>query len=383
MFISKYKILVRYSIVVISFLIIFFVLFNSYFFYKFLKSEERLKMTFWAEAQKTLARADKNADVELPLLIFSKNQSIPVILTKEGKIINAINVDENILQDKKKINGYLRTLENQNKPIIVEYTKNNYQKLYYGNSKFLNGIKYYPAILILVLILLANLVFMLYRSTRNVVQEKLWSGMAKETAHQIGTPLSSILGWIEILKSDSHPNSIITAEELEKDVVRLQEITDRFSKIGSEPVLEKRDIISETKQSFYYLQSRFSNQIFFYFYAPDYPIMIYLNKTLYSWTIENLIKNAVDAMKGKGKLVLKIKESADYVFINISDEGSGILRKNFKKIFEPGFTTKKRGWGLGLSLSKRIVKEYHKGSIRVLYSELGKGTTMQLRFNKI
>jgi two-component system, sporulation sensor kinase D len=383
MFISKYKILVRYSIVVISFLIIFFVLFNSYFFYKFLKSEERLKMTFWAEAQKTLARADKNADVELPLLIFSKNQSIPVILTKEGKIINAINVDENILQDKKKLNGYLRTLESQNKPIIVEYTKNNYQKLYYGNSKFLNGIKYYPAILILVLILLANLVFMLYRSTRNVVQEKLWSGMAKETAHQIGTPLSSILGWIEILKSDSHPNSIITAEELEKDVVRLQEITDRFSKIGSEPVLEKIDIIRETKQSFDYLESRFSNQIFFYFYAPDYPIMIYLNKTLYSWTIENLIKNAVDAMKGKGKLILKIKESADYVFINISDEGSGILKKNFKKIFEPGFTTKKRGWGLGLSLSKRIVKEYHKGSIRVLYSELGKGTTMQLRFNKI
>ncbi len=383
MFISKYKLLVRYLIAIISFLIIFFVLFNSYFFYKFLKSEERLKMTFWAEAQKTLARADKNADVELPLLIFSKNQSIPVILTKKGKITNAINVDENILEDKKKLNGYLRTLESQNRPIIVAYTKNNYQKLYYGNSKFLNSIKYYPAILILVLVLLANLVFMLYRSTKNVVQEKLWSGMAKETAHQIGTPLSSIMGWIEILKSDSHTNSITTAQELEKDVARLQEITDRFSKIGSEPVLKKIDIISETKQSFDYLQSRFSKQIFFYFYAPDYPIAIYLNKTLYSWTIENLIKNAVDAMKGKGKLVLKIKESADYVFINISDEGSGISKKNFKKVFEPGFTTKKRGWGLGLSLSKRIINEYHKGKIRVLYSEMGKGTTMQLRLNKI
>lgn len=383
MFISKYKLLVRYLIAIMSFLIIFFVLFNSYFFYKFLKSEERLKMTFWAEAQKTLARADKNADVQLPLLIFSKNQSIPVILTKKGKITNAINVDENILQDKKRLNGYLRTLESQNRPIIVAYTKNNYQKLYYGNSKFLNSIKYYPAILILVLVLLANLVFMLYRSTKNVVQEKLWSGMAKETAHQIGTPLSSIMGWIEILKSDSHPSATTTAQELEKDVTRLQEITDRFSKIGSEPVLEKRDIISETRQSFDYLQSRFSKQIFFYFYAPDYPIAIYLNKTLYSWTIENLIKNAVDAMKGKGKLVLKIKESADYVFINISDEGSGILKKNFRKIFEPGFTTKKRGWGLGLSLSKRIIKEYHNGKISVLYSEMGKGTTMQLRFNKI
>lgn len=380
MFLSRYKLLIRYLIAFFSFFIIILVLYNSYGLFNFLKQEERLKMSFWVEAQKTLARADKNADLELPLLIFSKNQSIPVILTKGNKITNAINVDEDIVSDEKRLQGYLKTLESQNKPIIMEYTKGNYQKVYYGNSTFLNNIKYSPVILIIVFILLANLVFMFYKSTKNVVQEKLWSGMAKETAHQIGTPLSSILGWIQLLKSN--PDFITTATELEKDVARLQEITDRFSKIGSEPVLEKHDIIKQTKQSFDYLQSRFSKQISFHFYAPKHAISVSLNKTLYSWTIENLIKNAVDAMKGKGKLVLKIKESANHVYINISDEGSGILKKNYNKIFEPGFTTKKRGWGLGLSLGKRIVKEYHKGIIKVLYSEVGKGTTMQLRFNK-
>jgi signal transduction histidine kinase len=211
-------------------------------------------------------------------------------------------------------------------------------------------------------------------------QNKLWAGMAKETAHQIGTPLSSLIGWVELLKAENVEES--TTLEIEKDIERLQTITDRFSKIGSEPKLDTKDIISETQQSYDYLRSRFSKQIEFSFHAPDFPIMVSLNPTLHSWTIENLVKNAIDAMRGKGQLVLEITHDNTHVKINVSDTGKGIQKNQFRTIFEPGFTTKKRGWGLGLSLTKRIVEEYHKGIIKVLYSEIGKGTTMQVSLKK-
>ena len=212
-------------------------------------------------------------------------------------------------------------------------------------------------------------------------ENKLWAGMAKETAHQIGTPLSSLIGWLEILKAENVSDS--TVAEIEKDIDRLQNITDRFSKIGSEPVLETTDIISETENSFQYLQSRFSKQVAFSFEAPDFPILVSLNPILFSWTIENLVKNAIDAMRGKGKLAVLITLDGDSVKINVTDSGKGIPKKQFNKIFEPGFTTKKRGWGLGLSLTKRIVEEYHDGRIRVLNSEVNKGTTIQISFRKI
>ena len=211
-------------------------------------------------------------------------------------------------------------------------------------------------------------------------QNKLWAGMAKETAHQIGTPLSSLMGWLELLKLENMDQN--TIDEIQKDINRLQTITDRFSKIGSEPVLEKRDIIEETKSSFVYLQSRVSKQIIFDFRAPEKPIFVSLNPTLHSWTIENLVKNAIDAMKGKGNLSIEIVAGDTYVFITVTDTGSGIAKNKFKTIFEPGYTSKKRGWGLGLSLTKRIVQEYHKGKIRVVHSEIGKGTTMQMSFKK-
>ena len=204
--------------------------------------------------------------------------------------------------------------------------------------------------------------------------------MAKETAHQIGTPLSSLIGWLEILKLDNIDESITS--EIEKDIERLQTITDRFSKIGSEPKLELKDVVEETKQSYNYLISRFSNQIEFTFKGPEKPINILLNPTLHSWTIENLVKNAIDAMKGRGKLSLEIEEDPRHIKINVTDTGSGIPKKEFHRVFETGFTTKKRGWGLGLSLTRRIVEEYHKGSVKVHHSEIGKGTTMQIVFLK-
>jgi signal transduction histidine kinase len=254
-------------------------------------------------------------------------------------------------------------------------------QLYYGDSSLLNKLKYYPIALILIIVLFGGVVYNFYRSTKMATQNKLWAGMAKETAHQIGTPLSSLIGWLEIMKADNVDETTIA--EIEKDINRLQTITDRFSKIGSEPVLERLNIIEETEQSFDYLKSRFSKQVEFSFKAPKKPIMVSLNPALHSWTVENLVKNAIDAMKGKGKISVVIENDNNLVKILVTDTGSGIPKKQFNSIFEPGFTTKKRGWGLGLSLTKRIVEEYHKGKIKVLQSEIGKGTTMQVSFKKI
>ena len=204
--------------------------------------------------------------------------------------------------------------------------------------------------------------------------------MAKETAHQIGTPLSSLIGWLEIMKADNVDPTTLT--EIEKDIIRLQTIAERFSKIGSEPLLEQRNLIEETEKSLDYLKSRFSNQVHFSFLAPEDAIMVMINPELHSWTIENLVKNAIDAMKGRGELSITIENEANTVKVQVKDNGKGIPKKLYTKIFEPGFTTKKRGWGLGLSLTKRIVEEYHKGKIKVLHSEVGKGTTIQMVFKK-
>jgi signal transduction histidine kinase len=337
-------------------------------------------MNLWAKAQKTLINAGENTDVELPLQIFSDNTSIPIILTENDSIINTVNVDETIVKDYNKAIVFLTNLKHENEPIVIEYVPGKFQKLYYGNSALLNKLKYYPIALLLIIVLFSALVYYFYRSTKIATQNKLWAGMAKETAHQIGTPLSSLIGWVEILKTENVDET--TTLEIEKDIERLQTITDRFSKIGSEPVLENKDIVEETFQTFNYLQSRFSKQIEFSFESTNSPIHVMLNPTLHSWTIENLVKNAIDAMKGKGKISIKIEQDEEYVKINVTDNGNGIQKNQFKTVFEPGFTTKKRGWGLGLSLTKRIVKEYHKGSIKVLNSEIGKGTTMQMSFKK-
>lgn len=378
---SERRINTRWVIIFASFFIILLILWNTYTFFQIFKNEERLKMNLWAKAQKTLNNAGENTDVELPLLIFSNNTSIPIIVTENKRIINTVNIDDAIVKNDRKAHVFLSKLKNENEPIVIEYVPGKFQNLYYGNSALLNKLKYYPLALLLIIVLFGGLVYNFYRSTKIATQNKLWAGMAKETAHQIGTPLSSLIGWVELLKTENIDET--TTFEIEKDIERLQTITNRFSKIGSEPKLENKDIVAETFQSFDYLQSRFSKQIEFSFQAPQTPIWVSLNPTLHSWTIENLVKNAIDAMKGKGKLALQIEQEGASVKINVSDTGSGIQKNQFKSIFEPGFTTKKRGWGLGLSLSKRIVEEYHNGTIKVLNSEIGKGTTMQVSFKKV
>jgi len=375
---SKSRNTTRWVIIFASFLIISLILWNTYTFFQIFKNEERLKMNLWANAQKTLINAGENTDLELPLQIFSNNTSIPIILTENDSIINNVNIDEEIVNNAKKAEAFLAGLKSENDPIVIEYVPGKFQYLYYGDSALLNKLKYYPIALLLIIVLFGGLVYNFYRSTKMATQNKLWAGMAKETAHQIGTPLSSLIGWVEILKADDVPKSTII--EIEKDIERLQTITERFSKIGSEPKLENKDIIEETQKSYDYLQSRFSKQIEFSFTGPEAPVIVLFNPTLHSWTIENLVKNAIDAMKGRGKLALEILHEGGFVRINVSDTGNGIPKNQFKSVFEPGFTTKKRGWGLGLSLTKRIVEEYHKGTIKVLHSEIGKGTTMQISF---
>ena len=381
MLFSEKRNLTRWIIIMTSFVIVTLIMWNTYTFFQIFKNDERVKMEVWAESLKTLLNADPlQDDVELPRQVISNNKTIPVILTENNSIINTTNIDENIVKDKTKLADFLDKLKKQNDPIIIKIGPGQVQYLYYGNSSLLNKLKYYPIALLLIIFLFGALVYNFYRSTKMATQNKLWAGMAKETAHQIGTPLSSLIGWLEIMKADNVDETTIA--EIEKDVNRLQTITDRFSKIGSEPVLERLNIIEETEQSFDYLKSRFSKQVEFSFKAPKKPIVVSINPALHSWTVENLVKNAIDAMKGKGKISVVIENDNNLVKILVTDTGSGIPKKQFNSIFEPGFTTKKRGWGLGLSLTKRIVEEYHKGKIKVLHSEIGKGTTMQVSFKK-
>ena len=306
---------------------------------------------------------------------FTSNPMIMV--TPEGEFSTIKNIDTVGVKD---VNAFLNKLrlkfEKENTPIPVTYQDTLYGTIVYGNSSLLNKLKYYPLALILIIVLFAAVVFFFYRSSRVASQNKLWSGMAKETAHQIGTPLSSLIGWVEILKMEGIDPS--HTSEIEKDISRLQTITERFSKIGSVPTLENAFLVKETKESFEYLKSRSSKLVNFSFEAPEDEITVMLNKQLYSWTIENLVKNAIDAMKGKGDLTVKIVPTDKYVNVQVIDTGKGISKQLYKKIFEPGFTSKKRGWGLGLSLAKRIVEDYHDGKIKVTHSEVGKGTTIQL-----
>lgn len=372
----------RWLIILTSFLIVVLIVWNTYNFFQIFKNEERVKMELWATAQKTINNANENTDLDLALKIMGNNTTIPMILTMPNdSIINYNNIEEEVASNSKALQAELKKIKSENNPIKMELSETDYRLVYYGNSPLLNKLKYYPIALLLIIILFAAVVYNFYRATKMATQNKLWAGMAKETAHQIGTPLSSLIGWLEILKTENVEES--TLNEIEKDITRLQTITDRFSKIGSEPVLKKLDIVEETKNAYEYLKSRSSKQVNFSFTAPEHPVYVEINPALHSWTIENLVKNAIDAMKGKGELKVVIEEIENRVKIKVSDTGKGIAKNQFTKVFEPGFTTKKRGWGLGLSLTKRIVEDYHKGKIKVESSEIGKGSTMQLQYHRM
>jgi signal transduction histidine kinase len=352
-------------------------------FFQNFKAEERSKMQNWSFAQTDLLKnTDLEGDIgELPLQILKSNTTTPMIKVNQDGSIEFNNIDEKKVNDSVYIQKLILKFSNENTPIPIRYKDDVLATLYYGNSPLLNKLKYYPLALLLIILLFGTVVYLFYRSTKNASQNKLWSGMAKETAHQIGTPLSSLVGWTEILKSEHVNPDYIT--EIEKDVDRLLTITDRFSKIGSIPKLEKTDIVKETIDSYDYLKTRSSKLIDFELISPNESVYVNLNSQLFGWTIENLVKNAIDAMKGKGKLIVEIIPSPNHVKIKVSDTGKGLPKHKFKSIFEPGYTSKKRGWGLGLSLAKRIIEDYHKGKIKVLSSEIEKGTTMQILLKQI
>jgi len=372
----------RWFIILSCLVVTALVLWNTSIFFQRLKEDERAKMNIWAQAQEELSAAPEDADLSLILEILNNNTTIPIIHTNEdGAIAYTTNIDPVILEDRERLEEYLIELKQENEPIAVDLGEGQIQNLYYGNSPALNKLKYYPIGLTLIGFLFIGVVYFFYTTTKNSEQNKLWAGMAKETAHQIGTPLSSLIGWTEILKSEDVDPSYI--KEMEKDIDRLQTITERFSKIGSAPNLKEINIVEATRESFDYLKLRSSNLIDFSIQTPRQPIWVMLNEQLYSWTIENLVKNAIDAMRGKGELLIEIKQDMKQAHIYITDTGKGIDKNKFKVIFEPGQTTKKRGWGLGLSLARRIIEEYHQGKIKVAKSEIGKGTTFQISLKKI
>ena len=350
-----------------------------------LDKEERKKIELWAEATYQLVNSGIGPTNNiLASRIIQENTSIPTILTNEvGEIIGQRNIPERKNQAVF-LKKQLELMKSQHEPIKIEAKMNNKiiltQYLYYKDSYILSQLRFYPFIQLLAIVLFILIAYFFFNRSRKSQQNLVWAGMAKETAHQIGTPLSSLMACVELLKNNEENSGI--AEIIAKDVERLNTITDRFSKIGSQPSLKKHNIYSLLKKNVDYLQSRLSEKVQINLNNNCNDPIIPLNKALMEWVIENICKNAVDAMQGEGTIDINVYSDKEYLKIEISDNGIGIIRNDFKQIFEPGFTTKKRGWGLGLSLSKRIIEIYHKGKIYVKSSEINKGTTFCISLHK-
>ena len=365
-----------------AFLIVALILWNTNILFQNLKKEERAKMELWGMAQQELI---ENSTVNnLTFEVLQQTWINPMIqVNSQGKIIGYKNIDwDPKYEDSLVIYKQLEKIQRENQPILIRYQdsrSNINQKLYYGDSILLKKLQYYPLALLLIIFLFGAVLYFVFKTSKISEQNRLWAAMAKETAHQIGTPLTSMIGWITLLKEKEKSEPL---DEMEKDIERLKVITERFSKVGSLPELELVNIVGETLRTLKYLEKRSSDLINFESELPRKKILLPLNPQLFSWTLENLIKNGIDAMKGKGTIILKLFEESQTISIHISDTGSGIKKENFKKIFSPGFTTKKRGWGLGLSLAKRIITDYHRGKISVKDSELRKGTTIEIILKK-
>lgn len=368
-------------LLIASFVIVSLILWNTNSFFKKFKEEERLKMEIWATAQSEFQASSEDMDLgNLHLKVFQNNTSTPMILVNKDGSIKTNNMPPEHINDTAFIQQRIKKFRNENVPISIDQQGEHLATLYYGNSEVLNKLKFYPIALLLIIFLFGAVIFFFFKTNKASEQNKLWAGMAKETAHQIGTPLSSLLGWNELLKAENISPEI--TQEIQKDISRLETITERFSKIGSLPKLDAQDIVEQTKEAYEYLKLRSSDLIKFSFDSQIAHLPVLLNKSLYHWTIENLVKNGIDAMKGKGEIGIKILSDGKNVHIQVSDTGHGIPKSDFQSIFNPGVTSKKRGWGLGLSLVKRIVEEYHKGKVRVLTSSKA-GTIMQISLKRM
>jgi signal transduction histidine kinase len=348
-----------------------------------LKAEERKKVELWAEATKQLINSSDSSEYLLFLTTINENNNtIPVILTDgSDSIISARNFDPGKEKDPRFLKQELSKMREKNPPIVIELSDGEFQRIYYRESIILRKLTYYPYVQLSIIVLFIMVSYLAFSSSRKAEQNQVWVGMSKETAHQLGTPTSSLAGWIEILQI-KHPEITIT-EELSRDLSRLEKVAERFSKIGSRPDLANENIIAVIYQTLDYLKSRTSSKVIINIDSGNLDeVQIPINSALFSWVIENVCKNAVDAITGVGEINIRISETDQAAVIDISDNGKGIPKSAYKKIFKPGYTTKKTGWGLGLSLAKRIIEDYHDGKIFVRHSEVGKGSSIRIVMKK-
>ncbi len=348
-----------------------------------LSVEERKKVELWALGMRQLSALDnEEKDYTFILEVIKNNETVPVILTdKEGQIISSRNLDPNKENDPKYLSKQLGKMKNDNDPIEITLLDGNKNFIYYKESTLLTRLFYFPIIQFGVITLFLLVSYIAFNVSRKVEQNQVWVGMSKETAHQLGTPTSSLMASLELLRLKNVDEKIVV--EFEKDVKRLEKITERFSKIGSVPKLEKQDIVSVLINTVNYIKARSSDKIKFKLnFSENDKILVPFNASLFEWVVENLLKNAIDSMEGNGNITINIDDRIQFLFIDIIDEGKGLPKSKYKTIFQPGYTTKHRGWGLGLSLSKRIIELYHDGKIFVNHSEIDKGTSMRIVMKK-
>ena len=347
-----------------------------------LRREERTKVNIWANATKQTTDIDNlDEDISFVFEVINHNKTIPVILVDDnGSILYHKNLPPKKAENIDYLESQLQIMKESHEPIVFEYADGKHNKIYYKDSILLTRLKIFPYVILVVISLFIVTGYFAFSNSRKSEQNKVWAGMARETAHQIGTPLSSLMGWVTLLQDQGVNEEVVS--EMNKDIFRLQMITERFSKIGSQPELKNQDITTIVKRSFYYMKDRSSSKIDFKLDISEKAIFSSLNTQLFGWVIENIMRNAIDALQGKGEIKVAIKEQSKNVIIDVSDNGKGIKSSQLKTVFEPGYTTKLRGWGLGLSLVKRIVEDYHKGQVYILHSELGKGSTFRISLLK-
>jgi nitrogen-specific signal transduction histidine kinase len=346
---------------------------------KQLSEEERQKMEIWAMATESITLDDPGADMLLVLNILKSNTSIPVILhdEKSGKLLSH-NIKLPAVDTAVFLQIKMEQFAGSHAPIRMEELN---QSLYFDDSYTLKKLQVYPYIQLFIIALFVALAFFAMNRSLRAEQNSVWVGLSKETAHQLGTPISSLAAWTEYLKLKEVDAALVG--EIEKDTARLQMIAERFSRIGSAPNTEPADLRVVVRNALTYLEKRLSERITFSLLFPEKPVMVSLNEPLFGWVIENLTKNAVDAMNGEGTIIFRLTEKDNQALLDVTDSGKGITGSKQKKIFSPGYTSKERGWGLGLALVKRIVEVYHKGKIFVLKSELGKGATFRIILRKV
>ncbi len=349
---------------------------------KSLEVQERKKVELWAEATWLISQADSTQNLDFLLSIMEDNTTVPVILTDgHDNVVAFRNFNPARSDDPGFIQMNLEKIKRKSDPIVVDLADGFVNHIYYKDSIILTKLIYYPFVQLALIILFILVSYIALSSSRQAEQNQVWVGMSKETAHQLGTPTSSLAGWIEILQN-RYPD-IPFNNELALDVERLVKVTERFSRIGSRPSLTPENIIDLIRRTVEYLKSRSSSKIIFNLeFDAVSDVIIPVNVPLFEWVIENIAKNAIDAMEGEGQITVRVTENENHAFIDISDTGKGIPKSTYRKIFNPGFTTKSRGWGLGLSLAKRIIAEYHNGKIFVRYSEVGKGSCIRIIMKK-